>query len=232
MEETKMPCHVAVIADGNRRWAREKGLPTIEGHRRGADNFVKLSRKAKEMGIKVFTLWGFSTENWSRAKEEVGYLMGLFELMLDREMKNAQKEETRIVHLGRKDRFSPSLLNKIREAEETTKHFTKYNLAIALDYGGKDEIGRALNRMLSAEEKKDGFTASDLEKYLDTAALIQPNPDLIIRTSGEERLSGFMPLQSEYSEFYFTPAYFPDFGPKQLEEAVKEFIARARRFGK
>lgn len=222
--------HVAVIADGNRRWAKQRGMPTIEGHRRGADNFVKLSRYARELGIRVFTLWGFSTENWNRAKEEVGYLMGLFGQMIDRELKNALVEETRIVHLGRKDRFSPSLAGKIREAEEKTKAYTKYHLVIALDYGGRDELERAMNKMVSTE-RKESYTAQDLEKYLDTAVLPHPNPDLIIRTSGEERLSGFMPLQSVYSEFFFTPTLFPDFGPEQLKQAVTEFADRQRRFG-
>jgi undecaprenyl diphosphate synthase len=142
MEQKEIPSHVAVIADGNRRWARERGFPTIEGHRRGAENFIKLSRAARSMGIKVFTLWGFSTENWKRATDEVGYLMGLFEQMIDREMQSAVKEQTRIVQLGRKDRFTPSLREKIKEAEEKTKHNSTYHLVIALDYGGKDELVR------------------------------------------------------------------------------------------
>lgn len=233
MQAEAIPHHIAIIADGNRRWARLKGIPTIEGHRRGADNFIKLSRHAKKLGIKVLTLWGFSTENWQRTKDEVGYLMGLFEQMIDLELKNALKEQTRIVHLGRKDRFSPSLRRKIIEAEEKTKDNTLYTSAIALDYGGKDEITRAVNKMTIALNKTKGtYQIGDIEAFLDTATLSYPNPELIIRTSGEERLSGFLPLQSEYSEFYFTPTLFPDFGPAELDKAVGEFISRGRRFGK
>lgn len=233
MEKTTPPTHVAIIADGNRRWARLKGLPTIEGHRRGADNFVKLSKHAKKIGIKVLTLWGFSTENWQRSKDEVGYLMKLFEQMIDLELKTALKEKTRIVQLGRKDRFSFSLKRKIQEAEEKTKNHTLYTLAVALDYGGKDEIMRAVNRMnTDMREKRGHFQIGDLESFLDTATLSQPNPDLVIRTSGEERLSGFMPIQSEYSELYFTRTLFPDFGPTEFDKAIDEFVNRGRRFGK
>lgn len=230
MDSSHIPHHVAVIADGNRRWAKMRSLPTIEGHRRGAENFITLSRHARKIGINVFTLWGFSTENWKRTKEEVGYLMGLFEHMIDRELKESLKEKTRIVHLGRKDRFTQSLQKKIQEAEEKTKHNHTYHLVIALDYGGRDELERAVNKMV-AKQSKQTYGIQDIEGFLDTSVLPYPNPDLIIRTSGEVRLSGFMPLQSEYSEFYFSPTLFPDFGVGALDEAVNEFIQRKRRFG-
>lgn len=217
--------HIAVIADGNRRWARERNLPSFEGHRQGFENIKKLSKKGKELGVKVMTFWVFSTENWKREEKEVGYLMGLAEKVIEAQMEEAIAEETRIVHIGRKDRLPEILRKKVENAEEKTKHFTKYYFVIALDYGGHDEINRAIKKMtLAQSDKIDGF--------LDTHALPFPNPDLIIRTGGEERLSGFMTWQSAYSEYFFSPLRFPDFGPDALTSAIQEFNTRKRRFGK
>lgn len=225
MGEKNIPKHVAIIADGNRRWAKERGLPTFEGHRKGFENIKALSKKAKQLGIQIITFWVFSTENWKRAAEEVGYLMNLAERVIDVQIKDAIKEETRIVHIGRKDRIPKGLLNKIKKAEETTKKFTKYYFVIALDYGGHDEITRAVQKMKDVHTEK-------IDDYLDTAVLPYPNPDLIIRTSGEIRLSGFMTWQSAYSEYIFSDLYFPAFDVAAFERAVEEYGDRKRRFGK
>lgn len=217
--------HVALIADGNRRWAREKNLPSFEGHRKGFENIKKLLKKGRDLRIPVMTFWVFSTENWKRQQEEVGYLMRLAEEVIEVQLKEAIEEETRIVHIGRKDRLPEGLKAKIAKAEEETKKFTKYYFVIALDYGGHDEILRAVTKMKDAKTE-------NLDAYLDTSILPYPNPDLIIRTGGEERLSGFMTWQSAYSEYFFSPLKFPDFLPEELEKAVEEFKSRQRRFGK
>ncbi len=225
MEEQKIPNHVAIIADGNRRWAKERNLPSFEGHRRGFENIKALSKKAKALGVKVITFWVFSTENWKRATDEVGYLMNLAERVIDSQIKDAKEEETRIVHIGRKDRLPEKLRVKMEKAENETKQFTKYYFVMALDYGGHDEIERAVKKMKDVQTEK-------IDDYLDTHILPYPNPDLIIRTSGEERLSGFMTWQSAYSEYLFPPLYFPDFGPEALEKSILEYGERKRRFGK
>src|SRR3989338_2276516 len=153
MDEIKVPVHVAIIPDGNRRWAKERGLPTLEGHRRGAEVVKQLSKKAKALGVKIITFWVFSTENWKRTVEETGYLMNLFDTFIDRERKEAIKEKTRIIHMGRKDRIPEGLRKKIIQAEEETKHFTDYYFVVALDYGGRDEIMRAINQMSKVKDK-------------------------------------------------------------------------------
>jgi len=225
MEQNIIPKHVAIIADGNRRWAKERNLPSFEGHRKGFENIKELSKEAKKLGINIITFWVFSTENWKRTAEEVGYLMRLAEKVIDGQIKDAIAEETRIVHIGRKDKLPIPLIKKIEKAEEMTKQFDKYYFVIALDYGGHDEILRAVQKMKDVKTEK-------IDDYLDTHVLPYPNPDLIIRTSGEERLSGFMTWQSAYSEYYFSDLYFPDFGPAELEKAVIEYGNRKRRFGK
>lgn len=225
MEEVVIPKHIAIIADGNRRWAKERNLPTFEGHRKGFENIKALSKKAKQLGVKVITFWVFSTENWKRAKEEVGYLMNLAARVIDSQIEEAIQEETRIVHIGRKDRLPEVLRKKIENAEEKTKEFSHYYFVIALDYGGHDEIERAVKKMTDVQTEK-------IDDYLDTHILPYRNPDLIIRTSGEKRLSGFMTWQSAYSEYCFSQLYFPDFGTDALEQAVHDYGERKRRFGK
>ncbi len=232
MNEMKVPVHIAILADGNRRWAKERGLPTFEGHRRGAENVKQLSKRAKALGVKIITFWVFSTENWKRTVKETGYLMSLFDTFIDRERKEAIQEKTRIIHMGRKDRIPEGLRKKIIQAEEETKHFSDYYFVVALDYGGRDEIIRAVQKIANNQLSITNLQETDINKYLDTKDLPQPEPDIIIRTSGEARLSGFMSWQSAYSEYYFSPLMFPDFGPAKLEEAIKEYGERKRRFGK
>lgn len=221
-----IPNHVAIIPDGNRRWAKEKGKNTYEGHKKGFEELIKIARKARNLGIKVFTVWAFSTENWKRSKEEVGYLMKLYEVMLDKYLSEALKDEVRIIHLGRKDRINDSLKNKIINIEEKTKNFDKSFLCIALDYGGRDEIVRGIRNSKSAIEELN------FNKYLDTKDLPFPDPDLIIRTGGEQRVSGFMLWQSQYSELVFEKKYLPDYSDKDFEKTIIEFTKRQRRFGK
>ncbi|PIV09351.1 di-trans,poly-cis-decaprenylcistransferase [Candidatus Roizmanbacteria bacterium CG02_land_8_20_14_3_00_36_15] len=227
-----LPNHVAIIPDGNRRWAKERGLPTLVGHQKGFQKAIDIGKKARQMGIKILTLWAFSTENWQRSKEEVGYLMGIYKRLIDKYLKEALKEQMRIVHLGRKDRIDDVLRKKIDAAEEKTKNFNKYYLAIALDYGGRDEVLRCAQQIQSSKFKGQNLTKKVFENFLDTKDLPYPNPDLIIRPGGENRLSGFMLWQSEYAELMFIKKYFPDFTPADFEECVKKYMGRQRRFGK
>lgn len=229
MENKNIPKHIAIIPDGNRRWARERNLPTLEGHRRGFDRAYELVKKARDIGVQIVTFWAFSTENWKRTTEEVGYLMQLYELMLDKHLKDAKKNNTRIIHIGRKDRLPKNLLNKIIEAEKNTKDFSKYYLCIGIDYGGEDEILRAVEKMI-AQGNTHGHDS--LFSCLDTAFLPQQYVDLMIRTSGELRTSGFLPLQSLYTEFVFSEKMFPDFTTEDLERAIEDYSSRKRRFGK
>ncbi len=225
MKNTNMPTHIAIIPDGNRRWAKERGLSTHEGHRAGFDALIKISRKSRNMGIRVMTIWAFSTENWKRSDEEVSYLMDLYSIMIDRYLKEAIKNEIRIIHLGRKDRISNKLRNKISAAEEDTKNFNKYYLAIALDYGGRDEIIRAIRKNKINNEE-------ELNRALDTSSLPNSDPDLIIRTGGEKRLSGYLIWQSQYSELEFVDKYLPDYTPEDFARTINEYAKRNRRFGK
>ncbi|MFA6080809.1 MAG: polyprenyl diphosphate synthase [Patescibacteria group bacterium] len=221
-----IPNHVAIIPDGNRRWAKEKGKNTYDGHKKGFEQLIKIAKKARNLGIKVFTVWAFSTENWKRSKEEVNYLMKLYEIMLDRYLSEALKDKVRIIHLGRKDRINNNLRNKIIDVEGKTKKFDKSYLCIALDYGGRDEIVRGIRSSKSAIEELN------FNQYLDTKDLPFPDPDLIIRTGGEQRISGFMLWQSQYSELVFEKKYLPDYSDKDFENTITEYSKRQRRFGK
>lgn len=229
---TKIPAHVAIIPDGNRRWAKERGLPTFEGHRRGFQRIIEVGRKAREMGVKILTIWAFSTENWQRTDKEISYLMKLYEIMINKNLKEALKEKTRIIHLGRKDRINEVLRKKIIHAEQKTKDFDKYYLCIALDYGGKDEVLRAIKNLKRSTFNVQRLTEEDFNKLLDTKNLPQSDVDLTIRTGGEYRWSGLMMWQSAYSEYIFVKKYLPDFSAKDFEECIKEYNQRQRRFGK
>lgn len=221
-----LPKHVAIIMDGNRRWARAKGLPAFEGHRQGSIAFEKLVGKARKMGIKCLSTWAFSTENWKRSKEEVTMLFKLIESMARRYEDKCGKEKVRFVHLGRKDRIPTTLRDLILKAEKETKKFTDFTIALAIDYGGHDELIRTLDRI---KKKGSKITPENIEKNLDTADI--PQIDYIIRTGGEKRLSGFMSWQCAYAELYFTDTHFPAFTPNKFEDAIKEFSRRERRFG-
>lgn len=228
---TKVPNHIAIIPDGNRRWARSRGLHTLKGHKAGFDRAIELARAAREMGVHTVTLWGFSTENWDRTKEEVDYLMKLYVRLVDDYLEEALKEKVRLHHLGRKDRLPKFLLKKISDAEKKTEKFTKYVSNLALDYGGHDEILGAVKIMI-----KDGVNAEDVDKnlmenYLDTKGQPYPYVDLLIRTSGEQRTSGLLLWQMEYAEMYWECDHFPDLTPVKLREAILDYSRRRRRFG-
>lgn len=229
MDKLFIPKHVVLIPDGNRRWAKKRGLPAFEGYRKGAENFVQLSRSAYAMGITTFTLWAFSTENWKRTTEEVGGLMHLFEQMIDSQIQEIMKSKIRIIHIGRKDRLSSHLAGKISKAESQTKHFNTHFMVFGLDYGGQDEVIRAIHKI---QESEATVTEDNFKDFLDTKDVPNPYPDLIIRTSGEKRTSGFMIWQGAYAEYEFIDKYFPDFTSEDLKKAISDYSLRARRFGK
>jgi undecaprenyl diphosphate synthase len=225
-----IPRHIALIPDGNRRWAKEHGLSTMEGHLKGYERVNELARVAQDMGVQAVTVWGFSTENWSREGLEREYLFGLFMRALRVIARQARKRKVRIRHLGRKDRLPAMIIHYLKKLEDSTKHHDQFQLNIALDYGGRDEILRAIRHVID-----DGVPSAKLDEalfsqYLDTQGMT--DPDFIIRTSGEQRVSGLLPWQSDYAEFYFTPVYLPDFDEQQFRLAIAEFGRRQRRFGK
>lgn len=231
MTQTRIPNHIAIIPDGNRRWAKEHGYPTFEGHRRGFDVAIKIGRRVRKLGIHTLTLWAFSTENWNRSKKEIGYLMKLYENFLDKNLEEAIKEEIRTIHLGRRDRIPKKLLQKIKNSEEKTKHFNRYILNIALDYGGRDEVIRAIQKLQTQNLKLKTITEEVFSELLDTVGQPYPNPDLIIRTSGEMRTSGLMIWQAAYAEYIFFEKHFPDLIEEDINWAVEEYERRQRRFG-
>lgn len=218
--------HVAIIPDGNRRWATNKGLSPILGHKKGAENFEVLCDTAKELGVKCITLWGFSTENWKRTEDEVDNVFALARELIKRYRKKCLDEKIRLVHLGRKDRFPPDLTKMITDLEEETKDFNSFIMGMAADYGGHDELIRAINTI---RDKGLELNDENIEKYLDTHDM--PQIDLIIRTGGEVRLSGFMSWQAAYAELYFSDILFPDFGPEELKKALESYSKRDRRYG-
>lgn len=232
MEEPIVPKHVAIIPDGNRRWSRQKGVSILKGYKKGFETGFALTHMARKMGIKVLTFWAFSTENWSRAGDEVNGLMKLFEILIDEYLKDALRDKVRIIHIGRKDRLGTSLRNKIADAEKKTRRFTKYYLVAALDYGGKDELLRCIQKISRTKKKVKTVTKEYISQLLDTHALPYPDVDLVIRTGGEQRTSGFMPWQTEYAEYAFVPEYFPDFTPDLFKKCIEDFTQRQRRFGK
>jgi undecaprenyl diphosphate synthase len=215
-----IPTHVAIIMDGNRRWARNRGLGAVAGHAYAVDSVVEnLIERAGELGIKYLTLWAFSTENWGRAEDEVTGIMQLFRKALMTKVKKFIEKGARLKMIGDMSRFSPDIQEGMKKAMVASERNDKITVTFALNYGGRDEIRRAV--------EKGGM---EFEKYLDTVGM--PDPELVIRTGGEERLSGFLMWQSVYSELYFTDILFPDFGKEQFEAAIEEYQKRQRRFGK
>lgn len=228
---TKVPNHIAIVPDGNRRWARARGLDTLEGHKAGFDATTKLARAAREMGVHTMSLWGFSTENWDRTEREISYLMKLYESLIEKHLKEALKDGVRLIHLGRKDRLPKALLAKIADAEEKTRENTAYVMNICLDHGGRDEIVRAAQRIIAAGETSGDLTEDKFATYMDTSDQPYPYVDMIIRTSGEQRTSGMLLWQTAYAEMYWEVDHFPDFTPEKLRESILDFSRRRRRFG-
>ena len=228
----EVPAHVAVIMDGNGRWAKKRGLPRKFGHREGAKVFRKITRHAKKIGVKYLTLYAFSTENWKRPKDEVDAIMELFDKYLD-EVRDFIEENIRVCFIGDRTRLSESLQKKMKSVEEDSKNFDSMTLILAINYGGQDEITRAVKliaeRTKSGEITLDDITPELIEKSLDTKEF--PPVDLLIRPSGEQRLSNFLIWQTAYAEYVFSDILWPDYKPQDLEDAIYEYMKRNRRFG-
>ena len=228
-----VPKHIAIILDGNGRWAKKRGLPRTAGHTQGAKNIETISRAAYKMGVKYLTIYVFSTENWTRPQSEVDAIMKLLNNYLSDCLKNAKKNNMQVRIIGDKTRLSEDMQEKIAKLEEVSKQYDGLNLNVAINYGSRDEIVRATKKI--ATKVKDGeidpndITIDMISENLDTKEV--PDPDLLIRTSGEERLSNYLLWQLAYSEFYFTDVPWPDFSKKDLEEAIEEYGRRNRRYG-
>ena len=228
---TEIPNHIAVILDGNGRWARSRGLPVTRGHEYGAKALRDVMQAARQLGVHTLTIWGFSTENWKRPPKERAKIFALIRSSLKSELEMAKKEGIRLHHVGRKDRLPKVLLDQIEKVEEETKDNKDYILNIALDYGGQDEILRAVKKIVKDEVPVDKIDADLFTSYLDTGNQPYPFPDLFIRTSGELRTSGFLPWQMVYTEFYFEEAHLPDITPQHLKKAILDYSRRRRRLG-
>ncbi len=226
-----VPRHVAVIMDGNGRWAKKRFLPRVAGHVKGVELVREMVRACLERGIQYLTLFAFSSENWRRPQEEVSLLMQLFVKALEQEVEKLDRNGVRLRVIGDLSRFEPRLQELIRQAEAKTAANTRLNLSIAANYGGRWDIMQATNRMLAAQpEKRGGWEESDLEPHL--AMSFAPEPDLFIRTGGEERISNFLLWQLAYTELYFTPMLWPDFNTVEFDKAIVSFQQRERRFGR
>lgn len=228
----RVPNHIAIILDGNGRWAKKRGMPRSFGHVKGCENLKDICEVAKELGVKYLTVYAFSTENWKRSKEEVDGLMKLFRNYLKKCIKISQKNNMRVKVIGDITAFDSDIQESIEKLEDFSKDFTDLHFQIALNYGSRDEITRAVNRML--EDQKAGkletpVSEDTISGYLDTAGL--PDPDLMIRTSGELRLSNYLLWQLAYSEFYFTDVPWPDFKKEELVKAIEKYNERDRRYG-
>ncbi|MGB7433552.1 MAG: isoprenyl transferase [Ahrensia sp.] len=228
------PNHVAIIMDGNGRWANARGLPRTMGHKAGLEAVRRVVRAAPELGVRTLTLYAFSSENWSRPPEEVRDLMGLLRLFVRRDLAELHANGVHIKVIGRRDNLQQDICNLIEDAEQKTAGNTKLTLNIAFNYGGRDEIARAVERIVqqriaSGVGANQPVTEDDISAYLDTANVA--DPDLIIRTSGEMRLSNFLPWQAAYAEFVFQPCLWPDYEKAHLQQAIAEFSRRDRRFG-
>ena len=224
------PRHVAIIMDGNGRWAKKRGLPRLVGHNAGADNIQPIVMILANHGVEYLTLYMFSTENWSRPRIEVGGLLRLLGRRIDKETQAFHRENIRLVHLGRLDRLSQRLRDKVQSAVELTKNNTGLTLCLAFDYGGREEIVQAVRRIATTGIAGDQIDESVFIRYLYNPDI--PDPDLVIRTGGENRLSNFLLWEAAYSELYFAPVLWPDFGRKDIEEALSEYKRRQRRFGR
>lgn len=226
-----IPNHIAIILDGNRRWARAKGLPTLAGHKAGFDAGMAIAKASRNWGVHTFTVWGFSTENWDRSPDELSYLFKLFRRMVKVVENEAKKDDIRFIHLGRKDRLPKDLVNYIEEIEDKTKNNKKHVFNVALDYGGHDEILRATRKIIDDKVSSDRLDEKLFTSYLDTKDQPYPYVDLFIRTSGEQRTSGFLPWQLNYAEYYWETVNLPDMTPRRLADDILDYSCRRRRFG-
>ena len=232
-ENLKIPAHVALILDGNGRWAKKRGLPRQLGHKKGCETLEQIVEDAARLGIRYLTVYGFSTENWKRPEEEVGALMQLFRFYAKRLLAMAEKNNIRVRMIGERSRFAPDIVGAINVLEEKTKKNTGMTFVIAVNYGSRDEIVRGIRKL--AQDAVDGKVKPEeidehvFDNYLDTAGI--PDPDLMIRTSGEFRLSNYLLWQLAYSELYVTECLWPDFNKEELLNAIRQYNKRERRFG-
>jgi len=228
-DRNAIPQHVAIIMDGNGRWARQRGLPRLAGHRAGTENLRRIIRASVDLGVKILTIYAFSTENWRRPEEEVRGLMSLLARLLERELDLLAENGVRLRHLGSLTELPSNLQEGIHRAIERTAGNDRLILNVALNYGGRQEIVSAVRKVMRGNLTPEQVTEQVLSDHLYTAGL--PDPDLIIRTAGEMRLSNFLVWQAAYAEFYATPLYWPDFGPEELAAALDAYGRRTRKFG-
>ena len=225
----KLPTHVAIIMDGNGRWALSRGLPRLTGHHTDVENLRRIITACVEFGISYLTIYAFSTENWGRLPEEVKGLLFILDEVLDRELAELHKQGVRLWHIGRLEGIAPSTQKKVRDAIEMTKNNTHLTLNVAFNYGGRAEIIHAIQQMLADGVTTGQITEELVGRYLYTAG--QPDPDLIIRTAGELRVSNFLLWQGAYAEYYAADVYWPDFDKEEFRRALEHFASRERRFG-
>lgn len=233
MVTTQSLTHIAFIMDGNRRWTKKRGLPIAAGHRQGAETLVEVAKAAKKLGVKYMTVYAFSTENWKREKAEVDTLMDLLRHYLDSGFKELQENKARIVFIGEREMLADDIIAKMNKIEADTAENSEVTLCVALSYGGQQEIVAAA-RQLAEKVQKDEMKVGDINVETFGDALYtagMPAPDLLIRTSGEERISNFLLWQLAYTEFYFTPTLWPDFNEKELKQIIEQYQTRERRYG-
>lgn len=235
-EGRNIPQHIAIILDGNGRWAERRGLPRAMGHKQGCDTVETIVGDCARLGVKYLTVYGFSTENWKRSEEEVGALMGLFRVYMVKLLKIAKEHDIRVRMIGERSRFAPDIAEGITRLEEETRENQGMTFVFAVNYGSRDEIVRAIRKYTieaikegKSEAEIEALTEQDFAAFLDTAGM--PDPDLVIRTSGEFRISNYLLWQSAYAEYYITPVLWPDFDKAELLKAIDNFNSRERRFG-
>jgi len=230
LDPTRIPQHIAIIMDGNGRWAAARGWPRLAGHRAGTENLRRVIRACVDFNVKYLTIYAFSTENWGRPQEEVEGLMNILEDVIDKELEELNQEGVQLHHIGRLDRLNPRLQEKVLRSIEVTKNNDRLVLSIAWNYGGRDEIICAFKRMMKDGVKPEEIDEELVNSYLFTTGI--PDPDLIVRTSGEMRTSNFLIWQAAYAEWYVTPTLWPDFNREEFYKALVSYSARDRRFGR
>jgi undecaprenyl diphosphate synthase len=230
LDPQRLPVHVAMIMDGNGRWAKQQGRPRIFGHRAGTENLRTIIRACVEFGVRYLTVYAFSTENWNRPEDEVKGLMNILADALERELPELHRQGVRLRHIGRLERLPTPIMEKVVQAKEMTKNNQVLDICIAWNYGGRDEIVYAVQEIVKAGLKPEDITEKTISHFLFTAEV--PDPDLVVRTSGEYRTSNFLLYQTAYAEWYFPPVYWPDFGREEFHKALVDFASRERRFGK
>lgn len=225
----KAPRHIAIIMDGNGRWAQARGLPRMAGHRAGIENLREVLQAAADFGVEMVTLYALSTENWSRPRHEVAFLLRLLEYVVEHDVQTLNERGVRIHHIGRPDELTPRIRQKIKQAEAETAHNQRLVLNVAFNYGGRAEIVDAVRRIVAEGLAPEQIDEAAIAAHLYTAGL--PDPDLVIRTAGEMRLSNFLVWQAAYAEFYSAPVFWPDFGREELLRALQAYAQRDRRYG-